>query len=468
MFRRLLSSFCLLALIGLATVRASAAAPVAFTEHSINVFCDEPLVGPAGAAQLFFAGFSSEFGASGDVAFWAGQTTPVGEPTLVTNFEGVAGGSASASSLSITIPLIDTATGEPDGVATVDAVLSRAGDPEPFEFRDRFGNHQIRESGTFQPMIVTSGALTIGGGSFSLVGCAGSIVELTHFETQPDSTTFHEQDMFAFCDLSAGETTGFLDVFADANGTYAELFIFSPVSLSGFTVEATFTLDTFSATIPMFDAAGEQVQDATVDASVIAGDVLRTKRRSQMGIATGTQQNLTIEGTVSVPAIDTTFDLSGCFAISQDQHVAFTSQSGPRPGGTVPVNDAPEGAIAIAPGTLFNVRTGAATLEPEVPTSCLPTDEELLFGKTLWYTIEGTGSPVTVDTSGSRFDTAIAIYTKDNGTFTEVACDDDVIDGSVQVSLQSRITFDTELGVTYFVQVGGFAGEFGRLRVKVS
>jgi hypothetical protein len=83
------------------------------------------------------------------------------------------------------------ATGEPDGVATVDATLTPSGDPEPSEFRDRFGNHQVRESGTFQPMAIQSGTLEIAGESLSLSDCVGFRQVVTHhFETQPNSFVF--------------------------------------------------------------------------------------------------------------------------------------------------------------------------------------------------------------------------------------------------------------------------------------
>jgi hypothetical protein len=92
---------------------------------------------------------------------------------------------------------------------------------------------------------------------------------------------------------------------------------------------------------------------------------------------------------------------------------------------------------------------------------------ELPFGHTAWYTIEGTGGPVTIDTAGSDFDTALAVYTSDGASFTQVECVDDVFEEPDFFSLQARVTVDTTAGVTYYVQVGGFGGAAGRLQLSV-
>jgi hypothetical protein len=56
----------------------------------------------------------------------------------------------------------------------------------------------------------------------------------------------------------------------------------------------------------------------------------------------------------------------------------------------------------------------------------------------------------------------IAVYTREGETFTEVACIDDDDD------LAGALTFDTDAGVTYWVQVGGFFEDFGTLVLTVS
>jgi hypothetical protein len=98
-------------------------------------------------------------------------------------------------------------------------------------------------------------------------------------------------------------------------------------------------------------------------------------------------------------------------------------------------------------------------------------------GRTLWYTVTGTGGDVRIDTAGSNFDTAVAVYVDDAGGLSEIACNDDEPAFEPVRTLQGVVTFPTEAGVTYYVQVGGFdfsfedpasSPEYGRLRLSVS
>ena len=137
-----------------------------------------------------------------------------------------------------------------------------------------------------------------------------------------------------------------------------------------------------------------------------------------------------------------------------------------------PVNDAPDGAIRLTPKSKPDVLTGSTVIDAEVPNTTCPSGPFDAMGHTVWYTIIGTGAPVTIDTSGSDFDTVAAAYLPDTG-FTEIVCDDDVDFVPIGGSLQAVITFDTEAGVEYYVQVGGYQNPFsgdtqsGRLRLRV-
>jgi len=95
------------------------------------------------------------------------------------------------------------------------------------------------------------------------------------------------------------------------------------------------------------------------------------------------------------------------------------------------------------------------------------------IGKTLWYAVFVSGNvDVSVDTAGSDFDTAIAVYTIDYTippaglgllpSLRSVACDDN---GSG--SLQSPLTFSAAAGTGYYVQAGGHDGAAGRLRIHI-
>ncbi|MFY9588352.1 MAG: hypothetical protein WAT66_12940, partial [Actinomycetota bacterium] len=71
---------------------------------------------------------------------------------------------------------------------------------------------------------------------------------------------------------------------------------------------------------------------------------------------------------------------------------------------------------------------------------------------------------------GSDFDTLLGVYTKDGSAFTQIACIDDVLLDPIGRSLQANVTFDTEPGVLYYVQAGGYVESFpyGKLRLAVS
>ena len=123
-------------------------------------------------------------------------------------------------------------------------------------------------------------------------------------------------------------------------------------------------------------------------------------------------------------------------------------------------NDAPENALPIAPGESVTVRTAGAALEPEAPCVGEQGGEivEFPIGKTGWWTFEGTGAPMTLDTAGSDFDTVLGVYVEEEGSLVPIACVDDT-----DMSLQAAVTVDTTAGVTYWVQAGGLGGQSGTL-----
>ena len=220
------------------------------------------------------------------------------------------------------------------------------------------------------------------------------------------------------------------------------------------------TGDTYSASAQAtFEPAGSRVTTTQL------GDTSRIKV---------TEQLLTPTGEIEFSTGDTfVIDAEHCFALEFKNHAVTTQPAGPKPGGAVPINDTPDGAIAVAAGDRFNVTTGGASLDAEQPIVTCPEGEFDTFGRTLWYTIEGTGDPVTVDTAGSNFDTLIGVYESDGAVFTEIACIDDVFFDPIGATYQAALTFDTVEGTTYYIQVGGyldpFAGttQFGRLKLAI-
>ena len=119
-----------------------------------------------------------------------------------------------------------------------------------------------------------------------------------------------------------------------------------------------------------------------------------------------------IEGTLTFA--DGTVSPVACTAYSVDDRYvrAGGTPSTSRP----PGNDLPIDALPLASGTSVTVSTAGAATSPEAPLECLtdPSTGEEWATNTVWYTVSGDG-PTTIDTTGTRFDTAVAVYTQDAG-----------------------------------------------------
>lgn len=114
-------------------------------------------------------------------------------------------------------------------------------------------------------------------------------------------------------------------------------------------------------------------------------------------------------------------------------------------------NDDCSGAFAIGAGQTAYSNVGAT--DSGVAMSCG------LAGETsdVWYSYTASEDcPVSVDLSGSLYDTTMTIYSGDCMMPVEVACDDDGGTG-----LDSFISFDAMAGTTYLIQIGGFNGASG-------
>ena len=53
-------------------------------------------------------------------------------------------------------------------------------------------------------------------------------------------------------------------------------------------------------------------------------------------------------------------------------------------------------------------------------------------------------------------------------SFDEIACNDDPVPGDLTEPAQATTLLSTQLGETYYIQVGGWLDEFGRLRLEFS
>ena len=115
-------------------------------------------------------------------------------------------------------------------------------------------------------------------------------------------------------------------------------------------------------------------------------------------------------------------------------------------------------ATGIASRPYSNTQsTSGATLESGEPRPCGS------IGGTVWYTWTPSASGTyTVDTSGSNFDTVLAIYTGSTLTgLTNRGCNDDISSSD----LDSRLTLSFTAGTTYRIQVGGYNGATGSTAV---
>ena len=81
----------------------------------------------------------------------------------------------------------------------------------------------------------------------------------------------------------------------------------------------------------------------------------------------------------------------------------------------------------------------------------------------VWYTVSGTGLPVTVSTcAGASYDTKISVFRGSCGTLTCVGGNDD------SCGLRSQVTFNSVAGETYYVLVHGFSAATGTFTLTTS
>lgn len=116
---------------------------------------------------------------------------------------------------------------------------------------------------------------------------------------------------------------------------------------------------------------------------------------------------------------------------------------------TPPANDNFANATPIATAIFSDVVDSfAATVEATDPVpTCSPSGQAL--GKTVWWKFSsGAGGNVSANTSGSPYDTLIAVFTGSPGSFVQTACNHGPTPGSSQVS------FTAAAATTYYYMVG--------------
>ncbi len=478
------AALCLvIGLLAPATVLADP--PERFSETTLSVEC--PLLVTDDGTLTAFA-FTSDLG-FGDafIAYWTE------EPTSEEVFPALEGftDSIAADGLTIQAHLFLSGPDDASGEATLTATLTPEGEPIPFSDK---GKH-FKFSGTTQ-MASVAGSVVIDAPdvvgpepiTFDLAACEGFITEAAVFQVIPG--TFHDvhDEVGIACSLETEGATAFLGGFSLIfEGEFAFGFVdvmFEPEGgdpLFGGT-DALLTPSGVEATFELVDPeTGEPAGSAELSAAFTPGEVELGRRVAQNYVQKMRVTELLVDGELVIEAgADTfTFDLAACDANLLEFHNIFHSPNGPKADRRVPANDTPDGAIALEVGDRHRQFTGGASIAPEEPCFFDFGDGELFehfWGRTVWFTVEGTGGEITIDPSRSDFDTSVAAYADTGGGLEHLACVDDDFSDPFQ-DPQAPLTFDTEAGVTYYIQVGGFdlgslfeeepTPEYGQLRLRV-
>ena len=453
----------------------SAAPSQRYSDTQSVLFCEE-LTGDGGTAFLI-AGESEQFGSFSDAAFWPPDAPPPENPAWIAMNAEV---DFTASSVSGTILMVEYAPspegppfGDPVGNAVLVATLTADGGPEPYSIHDNSGNQVIRQEGVVQAYTV-EGTLTMpnDAGVFDLSSCEAFTDTFTAFNNAPASfvSRFSSVNLDCFWESEIG----FVNLHAEVGefGEFTDMFIFQSEEEAFFGEPSgplTLTTEAFEASFDLVDAneGGDPVGSAAATATLTPGGRINDSFAFENFKTHIVGQGYLVDGSLTVTLGSTTtvlsMDESSCSA--GDVVITNHESAAQGPKGRPLANDTPEGALPIEVGETVTVRkTLGAALEPEAP--CILSDPEgdfeVFFGHTAWWTFTGTGSPVTVDTAGSDFDTVVAIYVDDEGALTQVGCVDDT-----EESLEAQITIPTEAGVTYWIQAGGFGGESGTLVLTV-
>jgi len=123
-------------------------------------------------------------------------------------------------------------------------------------------------------------------------------------------------------------------------------------------------------------------------------------------------------------------------------------------------NDAFAAALMLSvPGSASGSSQGAS-LESGEPQPCGQ------IGATVWYKVQpGATGTLTASTSGSNYDTVLALYSGSSlTTLTQLGCNDD----TSTIDFTSIVSASVTAGQTYYIQIGGYQGASGNFIVQVT
>jgi hypothetical protein len=442
-----------------------------YSDHIVSVSCEQPVDG--GYVSTYVES-SQQTGGFASIDFWLDPAIPFQDPSSATGVsdsptvtEG-AGGADVSVSWDVTDP-----DGNPAGTATLSASLTNVGAPysDP-SFAS--GNHHSSTVITHQDM-QGSATISVLGAEYT-VDCFGTVTDLDVFENNPTSFVSDDAGFQLDCFWQDGDTVASVYAINDDFDFFVNAFLqTSEGVMSGSAFSGTFDATSIDATVPLTDDFGNSSGTATVSASLTPVGSLITAFLIQHHVRTKlVMQKLAADGSVDFSTGQSfALDADHCDIEAFSNHTVSSAPSGPKPG-PAPINDGPDGAIAVAVGSTVRADTTGTVVPPEVPITTCPQGISDDFGHTVWYTFTGTGDPVTIDTSGSNFDTLVGVYTRDGDSWNEVGCEDDQGNPANPISYQAKLTISTEAGVTYYVQAGGFRRFFdpdnaqsGRLRLAI-
>ena len=454
---------------------AMAAPPDRFADQAVFINCFE-LIGAGGKA--FFSVDSSEAsGASAGLQVWLDPDDPqTAPPTLVNGDTSIQLGPDGAS-LSGTMELLPGELGiQAAGSASFVAMFEPDGPTEVIENRFDDSNVKHRSTDIITPLAV-SGTLTISVPGraevvFALDGCDGLRSEVESFTNQPSSLVTWQSDQFLLCTYVTDELYVGLHAEAAAGIVGADMILLTPTDAFGSSGDNEVMLDRngFATTFELASGGvGLQPLTGTAVASAALSvvDTIEFELRREDGRRRVEIQVFSASGSIEISLSD-----GSHISVPLNDETCHTNyvqaeremRSSPQGGNARPIsNDAPTTAEPIRRGEVINAHTGGAAFEGEAFASCAFDGPFLLnVARSAWYEVTGTGEPITLDTAGSSFDTVIGVYVGEE--LTEVACNDE---SETETPHQASLTFDTEPGVTYLVQIGGYVDQSGHLILRV-
>ena len=123
-----------------------------------------------------------------------------------------------------------------------------------------------------------------------------------------------------------------------------------------------------------------------------------------------------------------------------------------------PNDDFDSAAVVASLPASFVQDTTEATTAGDDPAICAGGN-----ANSVWYRYTpATTRIVTIDTSGSDYDTVLAVWTGSRGSLSSVICNDDYY------SLQSQVEFTAEAGTTYYIEATSYSSPGGQLALSFS